>query len=231
MPKLTPKWFRKGVALVGGHTELKNGRLARYVNDYMQHCSGHHHVAESCILASMERIPITYVSCFILGANLQIPSLVLKQNLKKSLHTANELSLYVTCQIFLVCSLVCSGNAIFRKKGVVKRVYRYFHTLIIGCIATWITSRCVVRNLYWEEFFGVSYGQATLYCLMKLCGCWSFPVVGIFALNSLSKRTEKPIAREHRSKTSAVANFLVRLCIGRPITHGEATPVSIPAGR
>jgi len=231
MPELTPKWFSKAVAIVGGHTRLKKGRLAKYVKNYMQHCSGHHHVGESCTVACLQRIPITYVSSFFLGVNLQIPSLILKQNLEKSLYTAHELSLFVACQIFLVCSLVCLGNAIFVKKGVVKQVYRYFHTVIVGFIATWITSRCIVRNVYWDEFFGVSFGQVTLHCFMELCGSLSFPVVGILALNALRKRTEQATTRKLHSEASAVANFLVRFCIGRPIAQAEATPeIIIPAG-
>jgi len=231
MPELTPKWFRKAVAIVGGHVGLKKGRLERYVKDYMQHCSGYHHVAESCTVSNLKRLPITYVSSFFLGANLQIPSLILKQNLEKSLYMTHELSLYVACQIFLVCSLVCLGNAIFVKKGVVKQVYRYFHTLIIGFIATMITSRFIVRNAYWDEFFGLSFGQASLHCFMELCGSFSFPVVGIVALNALRERTEKPTTCELHVKGSAVANFLVRFCIGRPIAQGEATPeIIIPPG-
>jgi len=147
-PNFSPKWFQTNVAILAGHNKLSKDRLEKYVSDYMQHCSGHHHAMESCTLSNLSGLFENYVKCFVMGLNLQVPSLILKRNVKKSLQIAHELSYFAACQLFLVGSFVCLGNKFVVKKGTAKRVYRHFHTIIIGSLSTYITSRYLVRNTY-----------------------------------------------------------------------------------
>jgi len=220
LPKLSPGWFQERVPLFWGHDMVKKGNLDKYRYDYAQHCSGHLHARQSCIMSILARPPRCYLRVLEVGAILQIPVLVMKRNLKKSMIKAHEFSFFVSVMLGFCGAFGCLGNAIFTKNGMVKLVYRKFHSLLIGALSTHITSRFFVRNPYWDEYFGVWYGQVTLFCLMELCGDWSYVVVGAFAINGLRRRIERSKNNKKHSKI-AIACLLERFCIGRPIVEEE----------
>merc|ERR1719285_1649443 len=125
----------------------------------MQHCSGYSHMRESCIMSNIEKPPQIYMKAYMIGSILQIPSFLMKQNLKLSLIKAHEFALWITGTISMGLSFLCLGNAIFVLKGPVKRAYRLVHTPFLTALSCHISSRYLVPNVSWTEYFGIWYGQ------------------------------------------------------------------------
>jgi len=219
-PKQSPQWFQDRVPIFWGHDLVKKGNLDRYRYDYMQHCSGHLHARESCLMSILARPPRCYLKVFQVAAILQIPALVMKRNWKKSTFKAHEFSLFVSIMLGFCGAFGCLGNAIFRKKGLLKKVYRKFHSLFIGALSVYLTSRFIIRNPYWDEYFGIWYGQVTLFCLMELLGNWSYVVVGALAINGLRRRIERSKGNKKHSKI-AMGVLLESFCIGCPIIEDD----------
>jgi len=220
VPRLSPQWFQDRVPWMWGHEMLKKGNLDKYRYDYMQHCSGHLHARESCILSILARPPRCYVRVLQIGIILQVPSLIMKRNWKKSTLKAHEFSVFVSIMLSFCGAFGCLGNAIFTKKGGIKKVYRRLHSFLIGAMSTYLTSRFFVRNPYWDEYFGIWYGQVTLFCLMQLCGDWSYIIVGTLAINGLRRRIERSKMNKKHSKI-AMGVLLESFCIGRPISKDD----------
>jgi len=80
VPRLSPQWFQDRVPIMWGHEMLKKGNLDKYRYNYMQHCSGHLHARESCVMSILARPPRSYGRVFQIGMILQIPSLIRKRN-------------------------------------------------------------------------------------------------------------------------------------------------------
>jgi len=199
---------------------LKKGNLDKYRYDYMQHCSEHLHARESCIMSILARPPRCYIRVFNIGIILQVPSFIMKRSWRKSTLKAHEFSSFVSVMLGFCGAFGCLGNVIFTKKGMIKKVYRRLHTFLVGALSTYLTSRFIIRNPYWDEYFGIWYGQVTLFCLMELCGSWSYDIVGSLAINGLRRRLERSKMSKKHSKV-AMGVLLESFCIGKPISEEE----------
>lgn len=220
IPRLLPKWFRDRPKLLLGHDLLKKGHLAKYRDDYMQHCSRYFHARESCTAASIIRFPRCYKRSFLIGIMSQIPDLLLKRNLKRLIYKSHEIALHLTFCLCIGGMLVCLGNATFTKPGAVKRIWRYFHPFTLSAMGTYITTRWILCKPSNNEYFALWFGQATIHSLLETLGDWSFVVTGALALNGLRRRIE----RSKKSKKSAklkVGVLLASYCIGEPIKPME----------
>jgi len=216
LPKLSPWWFQARVPLLWGFDLLEKGRFEQYRTNYMVHCSGNYHAQESCFASVLARVPRCYKRSFEIGAVLQIPSLILKRKIWKSGYKAHEFAFHMTSVLGLSGALVCLGNAILTKRGRLKKAWRYWHGFIIAGVCTYITSRWVLRNPDKDEYFGIWFGQVTLFSIMALCGDWSYIFFGALAINGLRRRIERSKTSKKSSKI-AIGMLLESFCIGKPI--------------
>jgi len=216
LPRISPWWFQSRVPLLWGFDMVEKGRFEKYRLDYMVHCSGNYHARESCVASCLARFPRCYKRSLEIGTVLQIPSLLLKRNIWKSGYKAHEFAFHMTSLLGLSGVCVCLGNAILTKPGPLKRIWRYWHGFIIAGLCTYITSRWVLRNPDKDEYFGIWFGQVTLFSIMALVGDWSYVVFGTLAINGLRRRIERSKSSKKSSKI-AIGLLLESFCIGQPV--------------